>query len=575
MEISRIDRTSALEVPLADALPGIDFAHPPQHIPDLQAFLDAMPIAAGQIEHREEGIALIARNRAFARVFADGELGLTSLSAVIGRRVAAASGVTSFAWDEPGIGGRHFRVNLAPMTAGESGHARTMVALIDCTAAIETERSLRFEMLHDSLTGLPNRSAFTEALDEAIETGEHGGGFAVIALNLTRFSRVNESIGSIAGDELIITVARRLVSVIEAPDMIARITGDEFGILVRLIDGPGDALHVARRLREALSQPLHLSDLEIRIDCAVGLAVWHEQAPTSHDIVRNAQFALKRSKTSGRIEIYEAGEMGRAQRRFALETDLRRAIERDELDLAFQPLVDLDLNTVSGFEALARWTHPDRGVIPPIEFITVAEEAGLIVPLGRWVVDRATTTLRDWDAAAARQLPLYISVNVSPVQLARDSVGAMVEETLTAHGIGGERLTFELTESSIVTDPDRAGRVLNALKSLSCRVAMDDFGTGFSSLASLQRLPIDILKIDRQFVSGMMEDRDSTAIIRAILSLATALTMTTIAEGIESQQAARTLGALGCKTGQGYYFAKPMPSDAALAYFLGNTVPVV
>ena len=535
-----------------------------------QAYLDALPIAAAILSLQEGEPRLNARNRLFARL-----LGATPdrshmqpIMAELSHHLSGEACRAQFAWNEPGVGGRHFQVHLSRLAPDPERGAQTMVTLIDRTAEIETERSLRFEMLHDSLTGLSNRLAFTEAVETAIAEADGTPRFAVLALNLTRFSRVNESVGSLAGDELIITVARRLISVMRGQDMLARLGGDEFGILVNMIDGPEDALRVARWLQGALATPLRLSELEIRIDCAVGCALWHDPMATSADLMRNATFALKRAKLSGRVEVYQPGEVNQARRRFSLETELRRAIDGDQLSLAFQPLVELNGDRVAGFEALARWEHPDRGAIAPVEFITVAEESGLIVPLGRWVLDRASRALAEWDMAAGRELPFYISVNVSPVQLARDTVAAAVAAALGDHRIGGDRLTLELTESSIIADPDRAAGVLEGLKGLSCKVAMDDFGTGYSSLASLQRLPIDILKIDREFVSGMLDDRDSTAIIRAILSLAAALNMSTIAEGIESWQAARTLAVLGCTIGQGFHFAMPMTARDALAYYL-------
>lgn len=590
MDGTPIDRALAQEVPLADVVGLCGRLHvpagdQPPH-PRLQTYLDALPIAAGLIERTSAlggsgPMVLVARNRRFEGIFRHAGAaidGWEALALFLDEYGGPAAYPKHFAWSEPRVGGRHFRVHFVAIDGNLAGRDLTLVTLIDCTAAVETERSLRFEMLHDSLTGLPNRLAFTEALDAVIDAGEAtdiSGRFAVVAVNLARFSRVNESIGTLAGDELIVTVARRLTAAMRHGDLLARMTGDEFAILVPLVDGPGDALHVARKVREALTQPLRLTDLEIRIDCAIGLAVWHEQTPSAHDIIRNAQFAVKRSKVSGRVEIYEPGEAGRAHRRFSLETELALAIGSEQMSLAFQPLVDLDDGRVTGFEALARWTHPTRGVIPPVEFIGVAEEAGLIVPLGRWVIDRAAATLRHWDDTAGRTLPLYLGVNISAVQLARDSVATVVDAALADHGIDGDRLTFELTESSIVGDPVRAARVLDSLKRLSCRIAMDDFGTGFSSLASLQRLPIDILKIDREFVRGMLDDRDSTAIVRAILSLATALGMSAIAEGIESRQSAHTLGALGCRIGQGYYFSRPLPEEEALAFFLrGNPATI-
>ena len=470
-------------------------------------------------------------------------------------------------WHQPGIGGRTFRVHLSRLPLYGGHEDRALVSLVDRTAEVETARSLRAEMLHDSLTVLPNRLAFSEAIEEAIEADGPDNSFAILAVDLNRFSRINECIGALAGDELIITVARRLVSALRQGDMLARMAGDEFGVLMRGTEGGDDVVAAAARLQAALSSPIRLSELEIRVDCSIGGALWDKRAHTSGDLLRNAQVALKRAKTSGQIELYRQGEANHARRRFSLETELRRAIEQDKLSLAFQPLMHLQTGTVSGFEALARWDHPDQGQISPAEFISVAEESGLIVPLGRWALDATARTLAEWDREHGGQLPLKLCVNVSPVQLARDTVDEAVRATLDHNNIGGQRMTLELTESSIVADPERANRVLSALHDLGCRVAMDDFGTGYSSLAYLQKLPIDILKIDRSFVTNMHENSDSVAIIRAILSLARTLGMSTVAEGIETAEAERTLANLGCDTGQGYHFARPLSAADALDFY--------
>jgi len=285
------------------------------------------------------------------------------------------------------------------------------------------------------------------------------------------------------------------------------------------------------------------------------------------ELFRNAQFAVKQAKQAGKPQVYEPKEASLARRRFSIETELRRAIDKDQLKLFYQPLIDLKSGEVAGFEALARWHHEERGEISPTEFIPVAEESGLILSLGRWAMDKALSTLKGWDAEAGEALPLYVAVNLSAIQVARDDIADMVSGALKASGVGGERLTLELTESSIVQDPARATRVFGALKALDTTVALDDFGTGYSSLAYLQRLPIDILKIDRSFVSGMMIDTDSVAIVRAILSLADALGMSTTAEGIETVELATTLAALGCASGQGYYFAKPLEPEAAVEFW--------
>jgi EAL domain-containing protein (putative c-di-GMP-specific phosphodiesterase class I) len=287
----------------------------------------------------------------------------------------------------------------------------------------------------------------------------------------------------------------------------------------------------------------------------------------AEELFRNAQFAVKQAKQTGRPQIYEPKEASLARRRFSIETELRRALDKDQLKLFYQPLINLKSGEVAGFEALARWNHEDRGEISPAEFIPVAEESGLILQLGRWAMDRATQTLADWDRQAGEALPLYVGVNLSAIQVARDDIAGVVVDALRSSGLSGNRLTLELTESSIVQDPARAIRVFEALKSLDTTVAMDDLGTGYSSLAYLQRLPIDVLKIDKSFVSGMMVDPDAVAIVRAVLSLADALGMSTTAEGIETVELATTLATLGCAHGQGFYFAKPLEPGEALEYW--------
>jgi EAL domain-containing protein (putative c-di-GMP-specific phosphodiesterase class I) len=315
-----------------------------------------------------------------------------------------------------------------------------------------------------------------------------------------------------------------------------------------------------------MAAPFKLSELEIRVECAIGVALM-SAGQDSEELFRNAQFAVKQAKAAGLPQVYEPKQATEARRRFSIETELRRALDKDQLKLFYQPLINLKSGEVAGFEALARWTHEDRGEISPTEFIPVAEESGLILQLGRWAMDKATQTLADWDKEIGEELPLYVSVNLSAIQVARDDVPTMVEGALKSSGLDGTRLSLELTESAIVQDPSRAIRVFDSLKALDASLAMDDFGTGYSSLAYLQRLPIDVLKIDKSFVSGMMVDPDAVAIVRAVLSLAEALGMTTTAEGIETVELATTLATLGCASGQGFYFAKAIEADEALEYW--------
>jgi diguanylate cyclase (GGDEF)-like protein len=465
-----------------------------------------------------------------------------------------------------GVGRRFLKLKLSPLPAGPDGTQRCLLSVVDRTIEVQAENNLRAEMLRDSLTGLPNRLAFSEAIEKFGEQPSRNVDHAVLIVDMLRFSRINESMGSLAGDELLITFARRLILALRAGDILARTGGNEFGILVSLRRGVEDALKAADRITKVMAAPFKISDLEIRVECALGVALMHSgQDP--EELFRNAQFAVKQAKITGQPQVYEPKQATEARRRFSIETELRRALDRDQLQLFYQPLINLKSGEVAGFEALARWTHEDRGEISPTEFIPVAEESGLILQLGRWAMDKAVRTLAEWDRKAGEKLPLYVGVNLSAIQVARDNVPEMVEGSLKSSGVTGDRLALELTESSIVQDPARAMRVFDALKALDTTVAMDDFGTGYSSLAYLQRLPIDVLKIDKSFVSGMMVDPDSVAIVRAVLSLAEALGMSTTAEGIETVELATTLATLGCASGQGFYFAKPLEAEAALDYW--------
>jgi len=546
---------------------------------DDTGLLDALPIAAAIIERGDDdGFKVTSHNNRFfdtVQRSACTALDWNEADCLKSGPVAEilqkffdgneAGGELDFK-DGEGVSSHHFRLKLAPLPSAKTDAPRCLLSVVDRTVEVQAERTLRAEMLRDSLTGLPNRLAFTEAVEKAGERVNRDLEHAVLVVDMLRFSRINESMGSLAGDELLITFARRLILALRAGDILARTGGNEFGVLVSLRRGVEDALKAADRIQEVMATPFKISDLEIRVECAIGVALMHAgQDP--EELFRNAQFAVKQAKLAGRPQVYEPKQATEARRRFSIETELRRALDKEQLKLFYQPLIDLKSGEVAGFEALARWTHEDRGEISPSEFIPVAEESGLILQLGRWAMDRAAQTLAAWDKETGETLPLYVGVNLSAIQVARDNIAEMVEQALKSSGLTGDRMTLELTESSIVQDPARATRVFEALKALDATVAMDDFGTGYSSLAYLQRLPIDVLKIDKSFVSGMMVDPDAVAIVRAVLSLAEALGMSTTAEGIETVELATTLATLGCASGQGYYFAKPLEAEAALEYW--------
>ncbi len=556
-----------------------------------RALLDALPIAAAVVGINGRGLLkLFDRNAKFDEVMATtGDAAMMAGDFSTCPQMQIAQLMEGFLADfnapselefthGDGVSSRYYRIKLAPLNRCDKGRPRCLVSLVDRTVEVQSERNFRSEMLRDSLTGLPNRLAFGEMIEAAGSAedrviggvGEGGVvrpvGHAVLIVDMLRFSRINESMGGLFGDELLITFARRLISALRAGDRLARTGGNEFGIIVALRSGIDDAMKAAERIQDVMTAPFKLSDLEIKVECAIGLAMM-QAGHDPEELFRNAQFAVKQAKSAGTPQVYHAEEASQARRRFSIETELRRALDKDELTLSYQPLIDLKTGQVAGFEALARWNHADRGEISPTEFIPVAEESGLILTLGRWAMDKAARTLAEWDRQVGAPIPAYVAVNLSAIQVARDNIAEVVESALRSNGISGDRLTLELTESSIVQDPGRAQRVFEALKALDATVAMDDFGTGYSSLAYLQRLPIDVLKIDRSFVTGMMVDPDSVAIVRAVLSLADALGMSTTAEGIETVELATTLATLGCASGQGYYFAKPLEPDAALEYW--------
>ena len=563
--------SAALRMQVGSAAPGAAAA---ARTP-AERWLDALPMPAAFYLPGEAAPRLLATNRGLAVLLAgaatptrgDGEAARTLLNDRVATFLRGNADAEDGQWcDRDAVDARHFAMRLARVD-GQEGPG-CLLTLIERTNEVNTARSLRAEMSGDSLTGLPNRAAFIEAVGDALverAVPGHSGGVAVLVVDLNRFSRINECLGALAGDELIITVARRLLSTLRIGDLLARIGGDEFAVLLRTKGDAEEAASAAARLRTVLGSPFRLAELEIGVSCAVGMALARDDDGEAEDLVRNAQFALKRAKATGHAELYLPGEVTAARQRLSLETALRRAIDNGELRLAFQPLVDLATGRATGVEALARWPGCERPV-SPTEFIAVAEESGLIVPLGRWALDEALGTLAAWDRRAGRALPIRVSVNVSAIQLQRDDVAAAVSQALASHGVGGDRLTLELTESAIVRDPDRASEVLGALQALDVRIAMDDFGTGYSSLAYLQRLPIDMLKIDRSFVTGMLADRDKVAIVRAVLGLASALGMKTTAEGIETVALAQTLAALGCSHGQGHYFAAALAPDDAFDY---------
>ena len=535
----------------------------------LLAGVEQVPTPAAYVIRDHDGRwRLEASNRAFRAAGLGAVTEDSPTVAVMAARLDAFMDSTDhnreFDWSNgDGVDSRHYRVGFGRIMVGGR---RCLVTLLDQTSRIQTERSLLREMTTDSLTGLPNREGFAD-LVEAVTDAR--AAHAVLVIDLNRFGRLNACLGSLVGDELLITVARRIKGTLRGRDVLARIGGDEFGVLMAVDEDTSEAAALAVRIERSLQAPFRLTDYEIGVECSIGIALGVEQDSQTDswalDFIRHAQFAVKRAKASGRPETYQAHALSIARAQFKIETELRRAIEDRRLRLTYQPICSLATGRIVAFESLARWMDEDGHDRSPGDFIPVAEESGLIVPLGRWAIDEAARCLAGWDRLAGGDCGVKLAINLSAIQLQRDAIAPVLEAALDVTGLSGDRFTLELTESAIVGDPDRVAQTMRALKELGATLALDDFGTGYSNLAYLQQLPIDILKIDRSFVSGMLQDRDKVAIVRAVLGLAQALGKQTTAEGVETNALAQTLAALGCTFGQGYFYARPLEASAAWA----------
>jgi diguanylate cyclase (GGDEF)-like protein/PAS domain S-box-containing protein len=440
----------------------------------------------------------------------------------------------------------------------------------DVTDRHALEEQLAHRAFHDSLTNLANRALFTDRVEHAVaRQARRHEPVSILFLDLDGFKNVNDTLGHAAGDELIVAVAERLRACARDVDTVARLGGDEFAILLEDVrDGSGPA-RVADRILRALADPICLREKPVRVSASIGIAVAEPGADASSDeLLRNADIAMYMAKASGKscYEIFEPSMHVAVVQRLEMEADLARAIAEEEFVLHYQPIVALDDQRISGVEALVRWHHPDRGMIPPGDFIPVAEETGMIVPLGHWVLQRACAQAARWQAAFRTHPPLSISVNLSPRQLLDASIVDTVREALSSSGIPPETLTLEITETALVQDTELTIERLTALKRLGVRLAIDDFGTGYSSLSYLQRFPVDVLKIDRSFIDAA--DRDANpALVRAIVELGRTLELDTVAEGIERNDQLHQFKALQCRLGQGYLFARPAAEDEISALF--------
>lgn len=437
----------------------------------------------------------------------------------------------------------------------------------DVTERKQTQDQLQHNALHDALTGLPNRTLFTERLEQMVQRAKRHKNYscAVLFLDLDRFKVVNDSLGHLIGDQLLIAVARKLEVYLRPEDTVARLGGDEFAILLNDIKDVNYATQIAERLIQVLALPFNLSGRKVFISTSIGIVLGSEANSWSDELLRNADIAMYQAKAlgKGRYVVFDTDLHHHNITRLQLETDLRQAIDCQEFRVHYQPIVLLATGRVVGFEALVRWEHPTKGVISPAEFIPIAEETGLILPLGHWVLQVACHQMRQWQRQFPLSPPLTISVNLSAKQFVQPNLCQQIAQILLETNLDASSLRLEITESILMDEAESVTTVLLQLKALGVSLYLDDFGTGYSSLSYLYRFPIDTLKIDRFFISKMSFGNDNSEIVRAITTLAQALSIDAIAEGIETAEQLMQLRTLQCKYGQGYFFSHPLDSQAA------------
>ena len=445
--------------------------------------------------------------------------------------------------------------------------------IVDITERKSMEQQLLHDALHDALTGLPNRALFMDRLEQQLKKSQSQTNhlFAVLFLDLDRFKVVNDSVGHLVGDKLLIEIAHRLEKSIAPTDTVARLGGDEFTILLENISSKSEATLVAESIYQTLTFPFYIDGYELFSTASIGIALSSQGYEKPEDMLRDADLTMYSAKERGkaRYEVFDCSMRDRALQRLELETDLRRAMERQEFEVYYQPITSLALGTLAGFEALVRWNHPTKGSIKPADFIPVCEETGSIVPLGNWLLKQACQAARNWQLKYPEHPAIKISVNLSPQQF-RAQLIEEVRIALAEANLPGKLLKLEITESVLIENLATVTEIIHSLRKQEIQFSIDDFGTGYSSLSYLHQFPVDTIKIDRSFVSQMQPNGDNAAIVKAIVTLAHMLNMDIIAEGIETTAQLAQLKLLQCEYGQGFFFSKPL-SEADADAFIANS----
>jgi diguanylate cyclase (GGDEF)-like protein/PAS domain S-box-containing protein len=461
--------------------------------------------------------------------------------------------------------GAELPVQVTVWTTGSDGSRRVCAFVRDLSERKRFEGQLASQALHDRLTGLPNRVLLRDRVEHALaRAGRRGASVALLIADIDRFKVFNESLGHDGGDRLLVAVAERLTELLRPGDTVARMGGDEFALLCEDVAGYHEAAGIASRVVGAFEKPFHVQGNDLSLTASVGVAVGALAGPAPELLLRDADVAMYRAKDAGRdrYEVFDETMLADATERLSVENDLRRGIAQGQLRLYYQPIVHLDTGAIAGFEALVRWQHPVRGLLPPLEFIPTAEQTGLIVPLGRYVLAEACQQAASWAGMHSSGEQLRISVNVSAKQLVQPGWSDEVAQVLAESGLAPRQLVLEITESVLMDDADATAVRLEELRRLGVRIAIDDFGTGYSSLGYLRRLPVDILKIDKSFIDGVAEGPHESALARAVVKLASTLRLEAVAEGINSRKQLLQLRRLRCPYGQGFYFSRPEPPSA-------------
>lgn len=436
-------------------------------------------------------------------------------------------------------------------------------SLTDVTARKNAEEQLVHDAFHDQLTGLPNRALFMDRLGRTLNHSYRRAHylFAVLFLDLDRFKIINDSLGHAIGDQLLVETGRILQTCLRAGDTVARLGGDEFVILLEDISDQGDAIRVAKRIQKELSRPFQISQHQVHTSASVGVVLSTIGYTTREDVLRDADIAMYQAKLQGRAQfaMFDTEMRSRAIARLEMETELRHALERQELQIYYQPIISLQNNQLVGFEALLRWQHPERGSIPPAAFIPIAEETSMILPIGTWVLSEACQQVRAWQLAYPSFHKLQVSVNISQLQFNQPDLLRVIKHELVSSTLAPECLNLEITENMLMENAESVVAFLTALRKLGVRLHIDDFGTGYSSLSYLQRFPIDALKIDYSFINRIGVNGDRAEIVKTIITLARDLGIDAVAEGVETKNQLEQLRSLDCGFAQGFYIAEPMP----------------